>query len=136
MSGRVTEIGLTDARCLLPGMAVADAGDYVEYDVELHATADTVLPIGTEVEVFFDGEMWERAVVSGHRADIVARDNVHHHHIFQYERHNRALMHPRGSILLRVTRSVHDALKAQRNGSRGGICAVEGMGVGRRKARR
>jgi hypothetical protein len=31
-----------------------------------------------------------------------ARDNVHHHHIFQYERHNRALMHPRGSILLRV----------------------------------
>jgi len=32
-----------------------------------------------------------------------ARDNVHHHHIFQYERHNRALMHPRGSILLRVT---------------------------------
>ena len=106
MSGRVTEIGLTDARCLLPGMAVADAGDYVEYDVELHATADTVLPIGTEVEVFFDGEMWERAVVSGHRADIVARDNVHHHHIFQYERHNRALMHPRGSILLRVTDSL------------------------------
>jgi hypothetical protein len=47
---------------LLPGMAVTDAADYVEYDVELHATADTVLPIDTEVEVFFDGEMWERDV--------------------------------------------------------------------------
>jgi len=46
-----------------------------------------------------------------------ARDNVHHHHIFQYERHNQALMHPRGSILLRVNairRSVHDALELPR----------------------
>jgi hypothetical protein len=80
--------------------------------------------------------MWERAVVSGHRADIVARNNVHHHHVFWYERHKRALMHPRGSFLLRVTRSVHDALEVQRNGSRGGDCAVGGIRFGRRRARR
>jgi hypothetical protein len=44
----------------------ADDGDYIEIDGDAHATAGTILPINTRVEVFYGEDHWERAVVQEH----------------------------------------------------------------------
>ena len=97
--------------CVLAQAATNDDGDYLAVDIEAHTTHDTILPIGTEVEVFFDANKWERAVVTGHIPDIGARDAVYYNHVFLYESDGSVLTHFQGTIMLRMRRSVHDELQ-------------------------
>ena len=86
-------------------------GDYLVVDIEKHTTQDTILPIGTEVEVFFNTDKWERAQVTGHIPEVCARDAVYYHHVFLYESDQTVLSHHRGTIMLRMRRSVHADLQ-------------------------
>ena len=76
-----------------------------------HTTHDTILPIGTEVEVFFNTNKWERAVVTGHIPEVGARNAVYYHHVFLYESDKSVLSHHQGTIMLRMRRSVHADLQ-------------------------
>ena len=86
-------------------------GDYLVVNIEKHTTQDTILPIGTEVEVFFNTDKWERAQVTGHIPEVCARDAVYYHHVFLYESDQTVLSHHRGTIMLRMRRSVHADLQ-------------------------
>jgi hypothetical protein len=99
---------------VLAQAAANDDGDYLAVDIEAHTTHDTILPIGTEVEVFFDANKWERAVIFGHMPDFGARGAVYYHHVFLYESDGTVLTHQRGTIMLRMRRSVHDELQRTR----------------------
>ena len=87
-------------------------GDYVSVNMDEHSKADTKLPIGTEVEVFFNMELlWEQATVIDHIPEIDRHNVVYYNYLFCYRSDGLKLSHHRGTIKLRMRRSVYAALQ-------------------------
>jgi hypothetical protein len=87
-------------------------GDYVSVNMDEHSKADTKLPIGTEVEVFFNMELlWEQATVMDHIPEIDRHNVVYYNYLFYYKSDGLKLSHHRGTIRLRMRRSVYAALQ-------------------------